>query len=311
MFNEEDIHILLKKFPKFELCYEKITHKKVFDSNVVLAIPEGTKYVAWFTTYNKDNVCVLLEINDNKQIYNVKKITTGFIDKLALGTIFYGTLFKYKTNNCFCVEDMYYYAGKYCNNMGYFSKLELLNNIFKSELSQMPLNDNYTIFGLPLINNSIHLLLNSIHSLPYTVNHIKYRFFDNKYAKKIVTMPYFNKKIEHTTKKQAIFRITADIEPDIYNLFVYNNGIEDYYDIAFIPDYKTSVMMNKLFRNIKENYNLDAIEESDDEQEFEDNRQDKYVYLDRTFNMLCEYNFKFKRWIPISVVEDNTLSKLT
>jgi len=189
--------------------------------------------------------------------------------------------------------------------------LELLNNIFKSELSQMPLNDNYTIFGLPLINNSIHLLLNSIHSLPYTVNHIKYRFFDNKYAKKIVTMPYFNKKIEHTTKKQAIFRITADIEPDIYNLFVYNNGIEDYYDIAFIPDYKTSVMMNKLFRNIKENYNLDAIEESDDEQEFEDNRQDKYVYLDRTFNMLCEYNFKFKRWIPISVVEDNTLSKLT
>ena len=62
-------------------------------------------------------------------------------------------------------------------------------------------------------------------------------------------------------------------------------------------------MMNKLFRNIKENSNLDAIEESDDEEEFQDNREDKYVYLDRSFNMLCEYNNKFKKWCPIKVID--------
>jgi hypothetical protein len=59
--------------------------------------------------------------------------------------------------------------------------------------------------------------------------------------------------------------------------------------------------MNKLFRNIKENDNLDAIEESDNEEEFEDSREDKYVYLDRSFKMVCEYNNKFKRWVPISL----------
>ena len=60
-------------------------------------------------------------------------------------------------------------------------------------------------------------------------------------------------------------------------------------------------MMNKLFRNIKENANLDSIEESDDEEEFQDSREDKYVYLDRSFKIKCEYNHKFKRWIPVSL----------
>jgi hypothetical protein len=81
----------------------------------------------------------------------------------------------------------------------------------------------------------------------------------------------------------------------------------DYVGLACIPDYKTSVMMNKLFRNIKENDNLDAIEESDNEEEFEDSREDKYVYLDRSFKMNCEYNNKFKRWVPTSLVGENDI----
>ena len=100
---------------------------------------------------------------------------------------------------------------------------------------------------------------------------------------------------------KAVFKVTADIEPDIYNLFIYKNGVEEYYDVALISDYKTSVMMNKLFRNIKENDNLDAIEESDDEADFENKKDDKYVYLDRSFKINCEYNYKFKRWCPISL----------
>ena len=97
----------------------------------------------------------------------------------------------------------------------------------------------------------------------------------------------------------------ADTDPDIYNLFVLKNGKEEYYDIASIPDYKTSVMMNTLFRNIRENSNLDMIEESDEETEFEDNREDKYVYLDRAFKLKCEYNYKFKRWVPICLAREN------
>jgi hypothetical protein len=59
--------------------------------------------------------------------------------------------------------------------------------------------------------------------------------------------------------------------------------------------------MNKLFRNIKENINLDALEESDDEAEFENEKEDKYVFLDRSYKMNCQYNHKFKKWIPQSL----------
>ena len=39
--------------------------------------------------------------------------------------------------------------------------------------------------------------------------------------------------------------------------------------------------MNSLFRNIKENRNLDLLEESDDEEEFENTSLDKFVDLDK------------------------------
>ena len=302
MFSEADIKLVLQDFPKFELCYEMITHKKVLGSSAILAIPEGKKCFAWFTSYKNDNICFLLEININKNIVDVKIITTSFTDKLALGTIFYGTSFINKNYNYFCVEDLYYYAGKSCNNLTYLSKLESMKDIFKNEISQNILVNSFTIFGLPLITNDLQLILKKIQLLPYKISEIKFRFFENKNNKKIFVMKYFKPGTQKQDfRKDAIFKITADIEPDIYNLFIYNNDSEEYYDIAFIPDYKTSVMMNKLFRNIKENANLDSIEESDDEEEFQDSREDKYVYLDRSFKIKCEYNHKFKRWIPVSL----------
>jgi hypothetical protein len=115
-----------------------------------------------------------------------------------------------------------------------------------------------------------------------------------------------NNKINERNIKQlsnAVFKITPDIQSDIYNLFVYKDGKEEFYDFAFISDYETSVLMNKLFRNIKENNNLDALEESDDEDDFENNKIDKYVYLDRSAIMNCKFNYKFKKWMPISLAE--------
>ena len=73
------------------------------------------------------------------------------------------------------------------------------------------------------------------------------------------------------------------------------------FDVAYIPDYKTSVMMNQIFRKIKENSNLDALEESDSEDEFENVQIDKFVHLNVHKNMVCVFNYKFKKWAPIRV----------
>uniref|UniRef100_A0A6C0HUM6 Uncharacterized protein n=1 Tax=viral metagenome TaxID=1070528 RepID=A0A6C0HUM6_9ZZZZ len=106
--------------------------------------------------------------------------------------------------------------------------------------------------------------------------------------------------VERIEKERDVFMVSADIQSDIYHL----NHVHGKYrpDVAYIPNYKTSVFMNSLFRTIKENHNLDTMEESDDEEEFQDIRMEKYVNLEKCIPMECMYHRKFKRWIPIKTV---------
>lgn len=109
--------------------------------------------------------------------------------------------------------------------------------------------------------------------------------------------------------KDVVFIVRATPKDDIYNLFAFDTvkNEEVFYDVAYIPNCKTSVFMNSLFRNIKENANLDLLEESDDEEDFENTDPDKYVFLDRTFKMVCNFQQKFRKWIPINVVKDTEI----
>ena len=63
--------------------------------------------------------------------------------------------------------------------------------------------------------------------------------------------------------------------------------------------------MNKLFRKIKENDNLDLLEESDSEDEFENIDIDKYVNLDKILKFKCVFNPIIKKWQPLENVEEN------
>jgi len=330
MFNEEETRQILSEndFPQFELSYETISHNKVLDANIIAAIPEGAKYYAWFTTYKTENVCFLLEISEtNRQIISSKIVLTSFNDCLSYneGTIVSGTLFLYnkqdiknikqKNNNnnnentCFCIEDIYFYKGNRCENQTFVNKLKLLKEMLSLEISQTALTSNYVIFGLPLMNTHFTNLVREIEYLPYKIDRIVFRYFN---AKKILYIKYF-KPNTSTVREQAskgtnritnaIFLVKPDIQTDIYHLYYYKNGKEEYYDIACIQEYTVSVMMNRLFRKIKENQNLDALEESDDEDEFQSEKEDKFVFLDKSFKMNCVYNAKFKKWSPVSVAK--------
>ena len=91
------------------------------------------------------------------------------------------------------------------------------------------------------------------------------------------------------------FIIKPDVQNDIYYVLNSNNDlITDKTMIAHIPNYKTSVMMNSIFRNIKENRNLDALEESDDE----DESNDYVLDANKCVRMTCAFNYRFKRWQP-------------
>ena len=117
--------------------------------------------------------------------------------------------------------------------------------------------------------------------------------------------------IPQSSTNTRLFYIKPDLQNDIYYLYdtkaftlssLATSSIISK-NLAHIPDYKTSVLMNKLFRNIKENRNLDALEESDDEEEFENIQIDKFVDLNKVFKMRCNFNYKFQAWVPVQVVE--------
>lgn len=316
MLTEYEQNLLLKGFPNTELSYETVVHNKVQNADYILAIPEGKKFFAWFTVFKKQNVCVLMEIGLNKQICGLQVVQCCFHDTLSFGTIFYGTIFKHDNHRFFSIENMLYYKGKDSSRWSFDCKLETLCQIFSKEIQQQAYTQHTIVFGFPVFNKSFSELMKSIPLLPYKIKYLQFREKKRGHCNDCFNLAYSHS-IPHTDTKfqrnpslgnnclrEKVFQIKPDIQNDIYHLFVYSND-ESFYDVAYIPDYKTSVMMNKLFRNIKENANLDALEESDGEEEFEDTREDKFVYLERTYNMLCEYNYKFKKWAPLRVAQKN------
>ena len=271
-----DLSTLLKGFPNIELSYEKNIHKKVPSSNIYLTIPKGRKYFAWFKYWNKHSVCFLLELDRYKKNIQTIFIKNACFDDLLCsgkGTIFYGTMFHVNSHSFFNIEDIFYFKG---NNLSYhtqFKKFNVLKTIMTNYIKPCILNKSDIAFGLPLIDTNHTKLMNKIENLPYSIYCIQHRLLHKKGS-------FLNERVVITPKYEYTFLIKATIHPDIYELYYKQQGNLVYYKTASIPDFKTSVFMNGLFRNIKENTNLDLLEESDDEEEFENISDDKYVDLE-------------------------------
>jgi len=307
MFGETEKQQILKEFPNIKLSYETIAHKKVYEFECVLTIPIGKKCFAWFFTFMNKEACYIIELSEQKQILNIKIMNACYNKELCYGTIFYGTLFNYDNNCFFNIEDIFYYKGNNVSNNIWFNKLKILKNIFINDIKQTSYNKSFVIFGLPIIHTNYYELIKQIQLLPYSIHFIQFRrlnYITNvKYIKKNIESPQYTHKINN----EIIFKIKPDIQNDIYHLYTFNNGNSDnYYGVAYIPNYRISIMMNKLFRTIKENNNLDSLEESDDESEFENERIDKFVFLEKSYNMVCVYNNKFKKWEPVKLTTNGS-----
>ena len=295
---------LLSRLPNLKLSYEK-NHNKV-SSDMYFLIPYGRKCLVWFTYFEDKKVCVFVDINKGnlKDIVKVEIIPQVFEKKLVLGTIFFGTMFNTNKRNLFTIENIHYYKGRNVEGNHERYKLSLIKDILSVELKQCFLTNKGIAIGLPIIENSFDQSVSTAKMLPYKVYSIQNRNLHtshNTYS----SILFKDIDIDNT---QKIFVIKADLQNDVYNMYVKNNiGELEIHDITAIPDYKTSVMMNKIFRKIKENYNLDALEESDDEDEFENIREDKYVDLNKSVNMVCSFNPRFNKYVPVSITNSTNI----
>jgi hypothetical protein len=329
--SQQQLHAVLDRFPIFELSYETLTHKKVPSNyDICLAVPSGRKYFLWCTFYKNSNVCYLMELNKEKRVVRATVINTRLPNDCCIGTILYGSLVRPETSKpFFVIEDVYLYKGIPYKQVCFKDKLcvfrEMFIGIYRHDNPAQ--TQEYTPIYLPFIWRYTE----PVPSFPYSVHHIQYRdcyricpYLNVLYGLREPVPPptlkipelHVSKYTLEYNKPQykypSIFRVMADIQYDIYHLYACGPPPNDssasnrsfvYYDMAYIPNYKKSVFMNGLFRNIRENQNLDFIEESDNEEDFENTRDDKYVDLKKELFMECSFHTKFKRWVPIRVVD--------
>lgn len=327
---------LMRRFPKFEMSYETVSQKgNINDYDICLAIPTGKKAFIWNTFHNNIDISYLLDINREKQVSKSTIFSKYNIHPMSHNTIVYGTIVNDEElmHDFFVIEDIYFYNGVSLKNTPFINKLSYIKQYV---LSMNSTQHSYTM-TLPYIWNFDYSLHNELpyiindnlaSSIGYSTHHLQYRsckfivpYINVNINKKTnlilppptaITTPYYRTKFtidfnKPQYKYNTIFQIKADIQFDIYHMFAYGNKRSIvYYGILSIPDYKTSVMMNQIFRNIKENTNIDFIEESDDEDDFQNTSPEKYVDLNKTVYFDCKYHRKFKKWVPIIVAPSNS-----
>ena len=287
MINRND---LIKRLPKYELSYDSILHRKV-QGNLYQVIPKGNRCLLWITYVNDQNLPIILFLNKYNEITNIELFSLCFNDNLSLGTLFIGTLFTCQKSlySYFTCENIIQYKGINVNKKNYFKKLEIIKYIFKNELKQKIFSRDSLIVGLPVMINTLEDLPLD---LPYEYDYCKIYWQKKGYIK------YLGMEKIHSNKF-GIFKITATLKPDVYKLYTKDDKFHSY---AAITNFSNSVKLNKLFRNIKENSNLDLLEQSDNEDEFENINADKYVNLNIFYNMKCKYIKKFNKWEPLSII---------
>ena len=351
---------MLSNFPTdLKLSYDNTSHKKVYNSDILIAIPDGIKCFAWFTIVDNEETCLIID----QATMSWRKYACCFDKELARNqTIFHGIVFTHLNASFFSCEDVFFYKGRDVSRFTWLDKLDLFATIFKEDIKQVSYNSKFIVFAMPLMAPDFNSIISQIYKVNYKVTSIQFKKFQN--IGHYTSSPFYYKagsnhpcatgsqqqqqpqKSQHNrvgndtnvvrnetqhhngqkkhdntrkngdrpyppTAKEVVFKVKADVQTDVYHLY----GNDDVmFETCCIPTYTASVMMNGIFRTIKENNNLDALEESDDEDEFENDKIDKYVDLSKSCNFVCVYNTKFKKWTPLrladvkmSVVDTKTL----
>lgn len=251
-------------------------------------IPKGPKKQLHFSHDEKGNYCVYLVQMNNHNNYKKSKQYLSFNPILCNGTKLYGTHLFYDNLNFFFIEDILMYKGQNVKYKKWTEKICIMNDILNYINFNIFTPKQKFALGFPVTRTSLSDLQNV--ELKYDLYSIECLYGNKKLFVKLANQ--IKENIIRT------FFMRPHIQPDIYTL--YSEKEEGY---ACIPDFKTSKMLNHVFRNIPENENLDAIEESEDDEEFENIKPDKYVNIGSIKRFKCKYNQTFKSWVPFEMLE--------
>jgi hypothetical protein len=305
---------ILNNFPDIKLFYN-LVYKKVYNYDLILALPKGDECFIWFTIHDNKPICVIIYLIIDNDINNtntnnlinysfsqyIYDANIEFNNKL-IGTIFYGTSIMINDMHYFFIKDLFYYKNindEFISNHQKLSyKFNEINYILNNYIS---FSKKSIIFGVPLIHNNYSKLVNLIKNVPYEIKDLAYVS-----SSSMVCLKYMYKNYSENN----IFKVVSTETTDIYNLHTFDNHSNTYifHSVAFIPNYKTSIMMNQIFNGLKKHDNLDYLEDSDDENDNNENNDSENNNDENKENKLilmkCAYNYKFEKWTPVKVMNN-------
>jgi hypothetical protein len=224
-------------------------------------VPVGDIVYLWLTA-EKSNVSYIVSTD----LRHIQKQYITFHPKLAfgIGTLLVGIEYIYNNINCFCITNIYTYKGESVHSLDWNDKYKMIHKLLKKEYKTTPHS--------PFLG------------LPYTID---------GYTSFIKAPLTYKGRIEYLGKSSIQKRentlwktIMASPKEDIY----YIKGTTEN---VMVNTLKLSVALNRIFRNVKENDNLDAVEESDDEY---DNPEETRWIRPVEYNIQCVWNMKYKMY---------------
>jgi len=379
--DDKSTESIVRHFPQLSNIFESRGDQVCYNADIALIIPKGRRCLFWFTIYENQNICYLIDcIHVNNHITSKINrtsyfaIQSGFDTTLCdgAGTILRGTHTRINNKPVGAIEDIYYYKGVNVQQRPLIERLKLLMDAFTYEIGQQRYFEKQCVLAMCVVvdgNTPPDEIMRQTNALSYPVKFIQFRYDTRRdcpvvnvepatYNNYILTqnsrhynpnminppppppppphivhasvpvpvhMPVHmrsenrynnNNTVYHQQRHQQhhsthvnelVFIVTPALQNDIYLLHTYVQSEQShrkFHGYAGIQNYDTSVMMNKIFRNIKENNNLDALEESDDDDDFENIAPDKYVNLDKSFRMVCRYMQKINKWIPLRLANN-------
>ncbi len=316
LLSTPDIQALLSRLPKIEPCYEKTDTNIPANYKFRVSISIGKKFYVWIQYDESGDAAFFMELNKDKKVSVVQRAEMGENSLLPFskGTALFGTMYEHPSGrSVFLIEDVYYYCGIPVAKETFARKLGRMAHIVEKLGSVFPI-----WMRLPHITHT-----DSNTTSGYIEHHAQYRTGDRlaPYVN-IVSVAGQNETISipvcerplmcDFTKPQfrlpTVFWVKPAVQFDIYNLYCHskNGKNEVYCGVAGIQTYNTSVLLNTLFRKVRGNHNLDAIEESDDEDMFEDVRDTKWVNdMSSKIKMVCEFNTKLRKWVPLKRADND------
>lgn len=310
--------------------------------DICLAIPLAKKYFIWLSWLPGDSFTYLffMEIGKDRKIYRIMRSIKPF-SWVERGTIFYGCYVE-DSKEYIIEDIIQYQGLFIGGDYPYGQKLDIIHEFFSlrfAEISnviqiRMPLLKKIQPIEFNYGKLCEYIDKHFLEIANYKIHHIALRSCREKkpclnyiYQKKPMDLTMIKENednwiksllLKHETRYiirplqfhfhnniyrgKACFIVRPEIQADVYVLFLRQSHSELAIDIAYIPDKKTSRMMNTLFRKIRENKHLDYGEESEDESDFENLSTDKYVNMNAVYTMECKFHPLFKKWIPLKVV---------